>query len=97
MDTGPLGTLGIGAPFAVAAKLASPAREVVCLFGDGSFALTGSDCETRVRHRLPFTGIIGNRSHMNQVSYSTRSHLGAENGEVATKLIDVRFSEFARC
>jgi acetolactate synthase I/II/III large subunit len=96
MDTGPLGTLGIGTPFAMAAKLAYPTKEVVCLFGDGSFALTGWDFESCVRHGLPFIGIVGNNSHQNQVRYGMRLHLGPQNGEVATKLSDVNYAEFAK-
>jgi acetolactate synthase-1/2/3 large subunit len=95
MDTGPLGTLGVGTPFAMAAKLVHPEKEVVCLFGDGSFALTGWDFESCVRHDLPFIGVIGNNSHMNQVRYGTRLHLGERYGEVATKLSDVNYSQFA--
>jgi thiamine pyrophosphate-dependent acetolactate synthase large subunit-like protein len=34
MDPGPLGTLGVGVPFAMACKLAQPQKEVVCLFGE---------------------------------------------------------------
>ena len=62
MDPGPLGTLGVGVPFAMAAKLAQPDRDVVCLFGDGSFSLTGFDFKTMVRFNLPFVGVIGNNS-----------------------------------
>jgi len=96
MDTGPLGTLGVGTPFAMAAKLAYPKKEVVCLFGDGSFALTGWDFESCVRQGLPFIGIVGNNSHQNQVRYGTRMHLGAKYGELANKLSDVNYSEFAK-
>jgi len=96
MDTGPLGTLGVGTPFAMAAKLAYPNKEVVCLFGDGSFALTGWDFESCVRQGLPFIGVVGNNSHQNQVRYSTRLHLGQQYGELANKLSDVDYSEFAK-
>jgi acetolactate synthase I/II/III large subunit len=68
----------------------------VCLFGDGSFALTGWDFESCVRHDLPFIGVIGNNSHMNQVRYGTRLHLGERYGEVATRLSDVNYSHFAK-
>ncbi|MGH7907773.1 MAG: thiamine pyrophosphate-binding protein, partial [Candidatus Binataceae bacterium] len=50
MDPGPLGTLGVGTPFAMAAKFAHPEKEVVCLFGDGAFSLTGWDFETCIRY-----------------------------------------------
>ncbi|MEJ0092738.1 MAG: thiamine pyrophosphate-binding protein [Methylocella sp.] len=95
-DTGPLGTLGIGTPFAMAAKLAHPEKEVVCLFGDGSFSMTGFDFETCVRFGLPFIGVVGNNSHMNQPRYGTMVHLGKKYGEVANKLSDVPYGEFAR-
>ena len=38
MDPGPLGTLGVGVPFVLAAKQARPDKEVVALFGDGAFS-----------------------------------------------------------
>ncbi|GAA4786483.1 hypothetical protein GCM10023220_08160 [Streptomyces ziwulingensis] len=53
MDPGPLGTLGVGVPFVLAAKQARPDKEVVALFGDGAFSLTGWDFETLVRYDLP--------------------------------------------
>ena len=40
MDPGPLGTLGVGVPFAMAAKYVHPEREVLAYFGDGAFSMT---------------------------------------------------------
>jgi acetolactate synthase I/II/III large subunit len=96
MDPGPLGTLGVGTPFAMAAKLARPEKEVVCLFGDGAFSLTGWDFETCVRYDLPFIGIVGNNSHMNQIRYGQTVKYGKERGEIANRLGDVHFEEFAK-
>lgn len=96
MDPGPLGTLGVGTPFAMAAKLARPEKEVVGLFGDGAFTLTGWDFETCVRYNLPFIGVVGNNSHMNQIRYGQTVKYGKERGEVANRLGDVRFDEFAK-
>ena len=96
MDPGPLGTLGVGTPFAMAAKLARPDKEVVCLFGDGAFTLTGWDMETCVRYGLPFIGIVGNNSHMNQIRYGQTAKYGKERGEVANRLGDVHFEQFAK-
>ena len=95
MDPGPLGTLGVGTPFSMAAKFACPDQEVVCLFGDGAFGMTGWDFETCVRFRLPFIGIIGNNSHMNQIRYGQIAKYGRERGDVGNWLGDVRFEEFA--
>ena len=37
MDPGPLGTLGVGVPYALAAKLAAPEKEILLYCGDGAF------------------------------------------------------------
>ena len=95
MDPGPLGTLGVGVPFAIAAKVARPDREVVCLFGDGAFTLTGWDFETAVRFDLPFIGVVGNNSYMNQIRYGQIQKYGEERGDVGNKLGDVKFDKFA--
>ena len=47
MDPGPLGTLGVGTGFAMAAKLAQSGSGGRRLFGDGAFALTGWDFADR--------------------------------------------------
>ncbi|MDH5565777.1 MAG: thiamine pyrophosphate-binding protein [Myxococcales bacterium] len=60
MDPGPLGTLGVGMPFALAAQLAHPASRVVIVYGDGSFGLNGFEYDTAVRFGLPIIGIVGN-------------------------------------
>ncbi len=95
MDPGPLGTLGVGTGFAMAAKLAHPEREVVSLFGDGSFAMTAFDLQTAVRFDLPYVAVIGNNSYMNQIRCGQIQKYGAERGAVANYLGDVDFEKFA--
>lgn len=60
MDPGPLGTLGVGMPFALAAQLANPDKRVVIVYGDGSFGLNGFEFDTAVRFNLPIIGVVGN-------------------------------------
>ena len=96
MDPGPLGTLGVGVPFVMAAKYARPDKEIVCLFGDGAFSLTGWDFETLVRFDLPFIGIVGNNSSMNQIRYGQIAKYGDARGRVGNTLGDIRYGEFAR-
>lgn len=67
MDPGPLGTLGVGAPFALAAQLTHPDHKVLIIFGDGSFGLNGMEFETAVRFNLPIVGIIGNDAAWGQM------------------------------
>ena len=96
MDPGPLGTLGVGVPFAMAAKTARPELEVLCLFGDGAFSLTGWDFETMVRFNLAFIGVVGNNSHMNQIRYGQIQKYGEDRGEIGNKLGDVHYDQFAK-
>ncbi|MFG1608937.1 thiamine pyrophosphate-binding protein [Actinoplanes sp. NPDC049265] len=96
MDPGPLGTLGVGVPFAMAAKYARPDSEVVCLFGDGAFSLTGWDFETMVRFNLPFVGVVGNNSSMNQIRYGQKRKYGEARERVGNTLGDVHYDKFAQ-
>jgi acetolactate synthase-1/2/3 large subunit len=67
MDPGPLGTLGVGMPFALAAQAANPGKRVVIVYGDGSFGLNGFEYDTAVRFNLPIIGIIGNDAAWGQM------------------------------
>jgi len=96
MDPGPLGTLGVGIPFVLATKYARPDKEVVALLGDGALSLTGWDFETLVRFNLPFVGIVGNNSSMNQIRYGQIQKYGEDRGRVGNTLGDVKYDEFAR-
>lgn len=95
MDPGPLGTLGVGTGFAMAAKLAHPEREVVALFGDGSFAMTAFDMQTAARFDLPYIAVVGNNSYMNQIRCGQIQKYGKARGSVANYLGDVHFEKFA--
>ncbi|MGI9310794.1 MAG: thiamine pyrophosphate-binding protein, partial [bacterium] len=76
MDPGALGSLGVGTGFAMAAKLAHPQKEVVCLYGDGSFGMTAFDMETANRFGAPYLAVIGNNAAMNQIRYGQLAKYG---------------------
>jgi len=97
MDPGPLGTLGVGTAFSMAAKLAHPQKEVLCYYGDGAFSMTSWDIETAQRFGLPFISVIGNNSAMNQIRYGQIMKYGAQRGNVGNALGDVDFEKFAGC
>ncbi|MFA6240773.1 MAG: thiamine pyrophosphate-binding protein [Candidatus Hydrogenedentales bacterium] len=67
MDPGPLGTLGVGMPFALAAQLAHPDKKVLVIYGDGSFGLNGFEFDTAVRFNLPIVAIVGNDAAWGQM------------------------------
>jgi len=95
MDPGALGSLGVGTGFALAAGLANPDKEVVCLYGDGSFGMTAFDMETANRFGAPYVAVIGNNSAMNQIRYGQIAKYGEQRGDIGNKLSDVEFSKFA--
>jgi len=76
MDPGPLGTLGVGAPFALAAQLSHPEKRVVIVYGDGSFGLNGFEFDTAVRFGLPIIGIVGNDAAWGQMMRPQGAVLG---------------------
>jgi acetolactate synthase I/II/III large subunit len=67
MDPGPLGTLGVGMPFALAAQASNPDKRVVIIYGDGSFGLNGFEYDTAVRFNLPIIGVVGNDAAWGQM------------------------------
>ena len=57
---GPLGCIGVGTPFGVAASLACPERPVVVVTGDGAFGFNAMEIDTAVRHQAPVLIIVAN-------------------------------------
>jgi acetolactate synthase-1/2/3 large subunit len=90
LDPGPLGCLGVGPSFALAAKLLHPDRRVLLVSGDGAFGLNGMELETAVRFELPFTCIIGNDGGWGQIRSPQVSCFG-EARAVATSLPTTRY------
>lgn len=68
LDPGPFGTLGVGAGFAIGAKLCRPDAEVWLLWGDGSAGYSLMEYDTMVRHQIPIIGVIGNDSCWTQIA-----------------------------
>jgi acetolactate synthase-1/2/3 large subunit len=95
MDPGALGSLGVGTGFAIAAGLAQPDKEVLCYYGDGSFGMTAFDMETANRFGVPYIGVVGNNSAMNQIRYGQLAKYGEQRGNVGNLLGDVPFGKFA--
>lgn len=60
LSHGYLGCLGTGMPFAIAAKVAHPGRQVVCIVGDGSVGLNFAEFDTMVRHGLAILTVVNN-------------------------------------
>lgn len=55
-----MGTLGVGLPFALAARAARPSEPVYLFTGDGALGMTAMELETAVRHRLGVLVVVAN-------------------------------------
>ncbi len=83
LDPGVFGTLGVGAGFALAAKLVRPESDVWLLWGDGSAGYGLSEVDTFVRHGLGVLSLIGNDASWAQIARDQVPLLG---DDVATML-----------
>lgn len=92
MDPGPLGTLGVGMPFALAAQIAKPDKRVLIIYGDGAFGLNGFEYDTALRFDLPIVGIVGVDGLWGQMARPQAAVYGA-NRMVATKLNFTRYDK----
>jgi len=95
LDPGPLGCLGVGAPFAIAAKLLHPGRHVCVVQGDGAFGLNGMDYETAIRFGLPMVIVVGNDAAWGQIRVPQRAMFGDDKSP-ATALAPTRYDEVVR-
>ncbi len=58
LNSGPFGTMGVGLPYGLGAKVAKPEAQVLVLHGDGSFGLNAMELDTAARHHLPVITVI---------------------------------------
>ncbi|HJN76993.1 MAG TPA: thiamine pyrophosphate-binding protein [Myxococcota bacterium] len=92
MDPGPLGTLGVGPSYAMAARLARPDEPVFVIYGDGSFGLNGFEYEAAVRQDIPFVGVMGNDACWTQIHRGQKQIFGNERTP-ATHLAYTRYDK----
>jgi len=83
LDPGAFGTLGVGAGFALGAKLVHPDADVWVLYGDGSFGYSVAEFDTFVRHAAPVITVVGNDASWSQIAREQVEMLG---DPVATEL-----------
>jgi thiamine pyrophosphate-dependent acetolactate synthase large subunit-like protein len=58
LNSGPFGTMGVGLPFGVGAKVARPDKQVLVLHGDGSMGLNAMELDTAARFNIPVVTVI---------------------------------------
>ena len=94
MDAGAFGCLGVGTPYAIAASLAYPGRQVVCVTGDGAFGLNAMEIDTAVRHGAKIVVIVSNNAAWNIERLDQESNYGGR--VVGTLLAHSDYAAMAR-
>lgn len=83
LDPGVFGTLGVGAGFALGAKLCRPDAEIWIIYGDGAAGYSLAEFDTFVRHSIPVIAVIGNDASWMQIA---REQVEVLHDDVATTL-----------
>jgi thiamine pyrophosphate-dependent acetolactate synthase large subunit-like protein len=83
LDPGVFGTLGVGAGFALGAKLTRPESEAWIIYGDGAFGYSLIEFETFARLGIPVIAVIGNDAGWTQIA---REQLKILHDDVGTVL-----------
>ncbi len=94
MDAGAFGCLGVGTPYAIAAALAYPGRQVICVTGDGAFGLNAMEVNTAVRHGAKIVVVVSNNAAWNIERLDQETNYGGR--VVGTLLANSDYAAMAR-
>lgn len=94
LDAGAFGCLGVGVPFAVAAALAEPERQVISVNGDGAYGLNAMEVDTAVRHGARAVFIVSNNAAWNIERFDQEANYGGR--VVGTTLRHCDYAAMAR-
>jgi pyruvate dehydrogenase (quinone)/pyruvate oxidase len=92
--SGNLASMANGLPYAIAAQIAYPERQVVALVGDGGFSMLMAEFATCVKYDLPVKVFIVKNNTLGQIKWEQMVFLG--NPEFACDLHPIDFAAFAR-
>jgi len=92
--SGNLATMANGFPYAIAAQVAFPNRQVVALVGDGGFTMLMGEFATCVKYGLPVKVVIFKNNSLGQIKWEQIVFLG--NPEYGCELQPIDFAAFAR-
>jgi acetolactate synthase I/II/III large subunit len=94
MDAGAFGCLGVGVPFAIAAALACPERQVISVNGDGAYGINAMEIDTAVRHGAKAVFIVSNNAAWNIERFDQEVNYGGR--VVGTTLRHSDYAAMAR-
>lgn len=67
LNSGGLGTMGVGLPYAMGAYLADPSKDVCCITGEGSVQMNIQELSTCFQYKLPVKIICLNNGYLGMV------------------------------
>jgi len=94
LDSGAFGCLGVGVPYAIAAKRAYPSHDVLAVVGDGSFGFNALEIDTAVRHAVSIVVVIANNAAWNIERHDQVTNYGGR--VVGTDLRSTDYGALAR-
>ncbi|MGZ3770694.1 MAG: thiamine pyrophosphate-dependent enzyme [Bdellovibrio sp.] len=91
--SGNLATMAVGFPYAIAAQIAFPDRQVVAFVGDGGFSMLMAEMATCVKYNLPIKIIVIKNNTLGQIKWEQMVFLG--NPEYGCDLQPINFVKLA--
>ncbi|HLZ26262.1 MAG TPA: thiamine pyrophosphate-dependent enzyme [Chloroflexota bacterium] len=88
--SGTLASMACGLPYAIAAQLAYPERQVVAFVGDGGYSMLMAELATAVKYRLPIKIVIVKNNYLGQIKWEQMAFLG--NPEYGVDLQPIDFA-----
>jgi len=92
--SGDSGHLGAGIPYAVAAKLAAPSKQVYCITGDGAFGFNIQELETASRLRAQVVFVVANDCSWGMIK--SGQTLVYSKRYIGVDLSDIRYDKVAQ-
>ena len=90
--SGYLASMGFGLPGAMAASLAYPDRPIICITGDGGFAMVMADFLTALKYQMPIKVFVLNNKQLGMIMQEQKVE-GYQGWQ--TELYDYSFADFA--
>ncbi len=81
LNSGGLGTMGVGLPYAMGAALAHPGKQIVCVTGEGSIQMCIQELSTAKQFRLPIKIINLNNRYLGMVRQWQEMFYGSRYSE----------------
>jgi pyruvate dehydrogenase (quinone)/pyruvate oxidase len=91
--SGNLASMAVGLPYAIAAQIAYPDRQVVAFVGDGGFSMLMAELATCVKYRLPVKVVVVKNDTLGQIKWEQMVFLG--NPEYGCDLHPIDFAAVA--